>query len=88
MTSTITSEDNVTCIAQFKEGHIKGGKTKHILPKVFFTFGLQKNDDINVQQVCSSKNLEDFFTKSLSRKTFEQPTHKIGFHNLIDEMSA
>ena len=70
MTSTITSEDNVTCIAQFKEGHIKGGKTKHILPKVFFTFGLQKNDDINVQQVCLHENLEDFFYKVITKKNF------------------
>ena len=59
-------------------------KKKYILPKFFFTHDLQKNGDIDVQQVCSHENLEYFFTKSLPRKTFEQLTHKIEFYHLKD----
>ena len=40
---TILFEDNAACIAQLKEGYIKGDRTKHILPKFFFTHDLQKN---------------------------------------------
>ncbi|GKC35777.1 secreted RxLR effector protein 161-like protein [Tanacetum coccineum] len=36
---TILYEDNAACIAQIKEGYIKGDKTKHISPKFFFTKG-------------------------------------------------
>jgi len=79
MTSTITYEDTITCIARFKERYIKGDRTNHILPKFFFTSDLQKNGNINVQQVCSRENLEDLFTNSLPRKTFEQLAHKIEF---------
>ena len=32
---TILYEDNTTCIAPFKEGFIKGDRTKHISPKFF-----------------------------------------------------
>jgi len=51
MTPTIICEDNATCIAQLKEGYIKGDRTKHISLKFFFTHDLQKNGDINIQQV-------------------------------------
>ncbi|GJV58762.1 kinase-like domain, phloem protein 2-like protein [Tanacetum coccineum] len=33
--STVLYEDNAACIAQLKEGCIKGDRTKHILPKFF-----------------------------------------------------
>ena len=56
---------------------MKGDKIKHILPKLFFTHDLQKNGDINVQQVCSRENLEDLATNPLTRKTFEQLVNKI-----------
>ncbi|KAL0787015.1 hypothetical protein Bca101_003261 [Brassica carinata] len=39
---TVMYEDNATCIAQLKEGYIKGDRTKHILPKLFFKHELQK----------------------------------------------
>nr|KYP53874.1 hypothetical protein KK1_000037 [Cajanus cajan] len=86
MTSTIIYEDNAACIAQLKDGYIKGDRTKHILPKFFFTHDLQRNGDINVQQVRSSDNLTDLFTKSLPRKVFEQLIHKIGLRRLKDCM--
>ena len=63
---------------------IKGYRIKHILPKFFFTHDLQKNGDINVQQVCLCENLAYLFTKSLPRKTFEQLIHKIQLSHLKD----
>jgi len=57
MDATIIYEDNTTCIAQLKEGYIKGDRTKHISPKFFFTHDLKKNGDINIQQICLCDNL-------------------------------
>ena len=45
---TTLYEDNAACIAQLKGGFIKGDRTKHISPKLFYTHELQKNGDINV----------------------------------------
>ena len=36
-------------------------RTKHIEPKFFFTHDLQKNNDIDVKQICLSDNLVDLF---------------------------
>ncbi|GJZ88942.1 hypothetical protein Tco_0660724 [Tanacetum coccineum] len=44
----VVHEDNAACIAQLKDGYIKGDRTKHILPKFFFTHDLQKSGDIIV----------------------------------------
>ena len=63
-------EDNTACITQLKDGYIKGDRTKHISPKLFFTHDLQKNCDINIQQIRSCDNLADLFTKSLLSTTF------------------
>ncbi|XP_059284817.1 uncharacterized protein LOC132038110 [Lycium ferocissimum] len=79
---TILYEDNAACIAQLKGGFIKGDRTKHISPKLFFTHELQKNSDINVQQIRSSDNMADLITKSLSTATFEKMVHKIGMRRL------
>ena len=64
-------------LLSWKKWYMKGDKIKHILPKLFFTHDLQKNGDINVQQVCSRENLEDLATNPLTRKTFEQLVNKI-----------
>nr|GEY37544.1 retrovirus-related Pol polyprotein from transposon TNT 1-94 [Tanacetum cinerariifolium] len=69
---TIVHKDNVACIAQLKDGYIKCDRTKHILPKFFFTHDLQKSGDIIVQQICSSDNLADLFTKALTTATFKK----------------
>ncbi|XP_059310302.1 uncharacterized protein LOC132061519 [Lycium ferocissimum] len=61
-TPTALYEDNVACISQLKGGFIKGDRTKHISPKLFFTHDLQKNGDIVVQQIRSSDNPIDLFT--------------------------
>ena len=81
---TILYEDNAACIAQLKEGYIKGDRTKHISPKFFFTHDLQQNGEINVQQIRSSDNLADLFTKALSTSTFEKLRYKIGMRRLQD----
>ena len=83
-TPTILYEDNSTCIAQLKVGYIKGDRTKHISPKFFFTHDLQQNGGTNVQQIWSSDNLADLFTKALSTSTFEKLRYKIGMCRLQD----
>ena len=72
---TILYEDNAACVAQFKEGFIKGDRTKHISPKFFFT---QKECDINIQKIQSCNNLADLFTKSLPTSKFEKMVRNIG----------
>ena len=81
---TTLFEDNATCIAQIKGGYIKGDRTKHISPKLFYTHELQKSGEIDVQQTCSSDNLADLFTKSLPSSTFKKLIHKIRMRQLKD----
>ena len=70
--------------SQLKEGYIKGDRTKHILPKFFFTHDLQKNGDIDVQQIHSCDNLADLFTKALPTAPFEKLTYNIGLRRVRD----
>ncbi|XP_069148362.1 secreted RxLR effector protein 161-like [Solanum lycopersicum] len=81
---TTMYEDNAACIAQLKGGYIKGDRTKHISPKFFFTHDLQQNGEIEVQQIRSSDNLADLFTKALPTSTFEKLRYKIGMRRLRD----
>ena len=71
----ILFEDNVACIAQITRGYIKENRTKHISPKFFYTHELQKSSEIDVQQIRSSDNLADLFTKSLPTSTFKKLIH-------------
>ncbi|GKA30526.1 uncharacterized protein Tco_0716831 [Tanacetum coccineum] len=68
--------------AELKNGYIKGDRTKHILPKFFFTHDLQKSDDIIVQQIRSSDNLAYLFNKALPTATFKKLVHGIGMRTL------
>ena len=79
---TVLFEDNDACIAQLREGFIKGDRTKHISLKLFFTHDLQKNGDIDVRQIRSSDNPADLFTKSLPASTLEKMVHKFGMRKL------
>ena len=81
---TILFEDNAACIAQLKGGYIKGDRTKHISPKFFHTHELQKNGDIDIQQIRSSDNVADLFTKALPTSTFKKLVHEIGMRRLKD----
>ena len=74
---TILFEDNVACIAQIKEGYIKRDRTKHISQKFFYTHELQKNGEIDAQQIRSSDNLADLFTKALPTSTFKKLIYKV-----------
>ncbi|GJS25735.1 hypothetical protein Tco_0486355 [Tanacetum coccineum] len=75
-------DDNAAYIAQLKDGYIKGDKTKHIIPKFFFTHNLQKSGDIIVQKVRSSDNQAYLFTKALSTTTFKKLVHDTGMQRL------
>lgn len=86
MVSTILYEDNDACMAQLERGYIKGDRTKHISLKLFFARDLQKNDDIDVQQIRSCENLVDLFTKVLSISTIEKLVNGIGMRRLRDIM--
>ncbi|KAL0347632.1 UNVERIFIED_CONTAM: hypothetical protein Scaly_1779200 [Sesamum calycinum] len=81
---TILYEDNAACIAQLKEEYIEGHRTKYISPKFFSTHDLQKNGDIDVQQVRSSENLVDLFTKALPTAIFKKLIYNIGVRHFKD----
>ncbi|KAL0715150.1 hypothetical protein Bca4012_064472 [Brassica carinata] len=81
---TILYEDNAACIAQLKDGYIKGDKTKHVLPKFFFTHDLQKEGEVKVLQVRSSENSADLFTKALPTCTLRKLMLQIGMRSLKD----
>ncbi|KAL0461117.1 UNVERIFIED_CONTAM: Retrovirus-related Pol polyprotein from transposon TNT 1-94 [Sesamum latifolium] len=81
---TVIYEDNAACIAQIKDGYIKGDRTKHISPKFFSTHELQVEGKVDVTQIPSSQNFADLFTKALPTKVFKQLVHKIGMRHLKD----
>ena len=81
---TVFYEDNTICIAQVKGGYIKGDRTKHISLKLFYTHELHYSGEINVQQIRSSDNLVDLFTKTLSTTTFKKLVHQIGMRQSKD----
>ncbi|XP_076957250.1 uncharacterized protein LOC143632674 [Bidens hawaiensis] len=81
---TVIYEDNAACITQINKGYIKDDKTKHISPKFFSTYDLQKEGEIEVRQIKSSENLADIFTKSLPRSNFEKLSQMIGLRRLKD----
>ena len=81
---TVLYEDNVACIAQIKGGYIKGDRTKHISPKFFYTHELQKDGEIDVQQIRFNDNLADLFTKALPSATFKKLVRQVGMRQLKD----
>ena len=84
---TVLFKDNVACIAQLKCGYIKRDRTKHISPKLFFTHDLQKDSEIDVQQIRSTENLADLFTKALPTATFEKLVKGIGMRRFKDAVN-
>ncbi|KAF3619318.1 hypothetical protein FXO38_32985 [Capsicum annuum] len=81
---TVLYRDNAACITHLNGGFIKGDRTKHTTLKLFYIHELRKNDDINVQQIRSSDNVADLFTKSPPIATFKKMVHKIGMQMLKD----
>ena len=72
-------EDNAACIAQHKKGFIKGDRTKHIVPKFFFTAELQHRK-IDVVPIASSDNVADILTKSLPSSIHWKHVAGLGLH--------
>ena len=77
-------EDNVACIAQIKGWFIKGDRIKHISLKLFYTHGLRKKDEIDVQQIRLSNNLVNLFTKVLPSTTLKKLRYNIRMRRLRD----
>lgn len=66
------------------ERFIKGDNTRHLSPNLFYTPDLHKKGKIDVQQIQSSYNLVDLFTKSLPAQRYQDLVYIIGIHNLHD----
>ncbi|KAL0354269.1 UNVERIFIED_CONTAM: hypothetical protein Sangu_1008200 [Sesamum angustifolium] len=81
---TVIYEHNAACIAQIKDGYIKGDRTKHISPKIFSTHELQVEGKVDVKQIPSNQNISDLFTKAIPTKVFKQLVHDIGTRHLKD----
>ena len=77
-------EDNDACIAKIKGGYIKGDRTKHISPKFFYTHELQKDGEIDVQQIRFNDNLAYLFTKALPSAAFKKLVRQVGMRQLKD----
>ena len=73
---TVLYEDNTACIAQIKGKYIKSYQIKHISPKFFYTHELQKDGEIDVQQIRSNDNLTDLFT--IPSATFKKLVRQVG----------
>ena len=81
---TTIFEDNVACIEQLKKGYIKGGNTKHIESKFFYSHQQQQHQNIEIKQIRSQDNLANLFTKSLPKSTFQKPIQGIDMHKLSE----
>jgi hypothetical protein len=86
--STILYEDNAACITQIRNGYIKGDRIKHISPKFFHTHQPQQNGDIHIQQIQSSDNFADLFTKALPTTRFRKLVNDIRMRKLTDLLPA
>ena len=82
--STTIYEDNDACINQVREEYIRGDRTKHLSPKLFFAHDLQKDKKIKVQEIQSCENPVDLLTKSRPSKQFEYLVRKIGMCHFRD----
>ena len=69
---------------QIKREYIKGDRTKHISPKFFYTHELQKDCEIDVQQIRSNDKIVDLFTKALPSVTFKKLVRQVGMRQLKD----
>lgn len=67
----------MACTVQIRGGHIKGDRTKHISPQLFYTREFMKSGDIKVKQTQLSDNLANLFTKTLLIATFKKLVHNI-----------
>ncbi|GJS75881.1 hypothetical protein Tco_0725762 [Tanacetum coccineum] len=75
---TIIHEDNATCIAQLKDGYIKGDRTKHNLPNFFSLVTCRRVVTLLFKRFVQA----DLFTKALPTTTFKKSVHGIGMQRL------
>ena len=71
-------------VHEVNPGRDSSDRTKHISPKIFYTHELQNNGEIDVQQIRSSDNLADQFTKALPTSTFKKLIYKVGMRKVKD----
>jgi hypothetical protein len=69
-------------------GYIKTNYTKHISPKLFYPYELQKDSEINTLQIKSCDNLADLFTKCLTLAVFDKCVKDIGMCRLKNLQSS
>ena len=75
---TILYEDNAACIAQVKGGYIKGYRTKHISPKLFYTHELHNSGEINVQLIRATVGVpESTIFINLNSSYFRSKTNAV-----------
>lgn len=80
----IIFENNHACIAQVKENYIKGKKAKHTSPNLFGANEIHSSiGQVNIRQICFSKNLVDLFTKSVPTSSFEKLVYGIGMRDTL-----
>ena len=61
-----------------KEDILKVIKLSTFRQMFFYTHELQKNGEIDVQQIRSNDNLADLFTKALPSATFKKLVRQVG----------
>jgi len=81
---TTIFEDNSACVSQVNTGFIKGDRTKHIAPKMFYAKELKEKGMVNIQYVKSNDNIADIFTKSLPAHKHWNIVPKLGLRSLRD----
>ena len=74
-------EDNASCVKQVTKGFIKGDRTKHISPKLFYAHELH-GIEIEVTKIQSFENVADLFTKSLGKYLHRKFTYALGMRRL------
>ncbi|KAJ9539549.1 hypothetical protein OSB04_032282 [Centaurea solstitialis] len=77
-------EDNAAVIDSAKHSYIKGDTTKHISPKLLFTYEQQTLQKTEVKHIGSEKNNADLFTKSLPKYSFQKHVKAIGLRKLSE----
>lgn len=66
-----------------KKSYIKGNRTKHISPKLFYTHDLEKNDDIYHNTInFFNDNLTDLFTNHYLLKSLKNRCITLEYDNL------
>ena len=75
--SDITFSVNLLVRYSSAQTQMHWNRIKPISLKFFYTNKLQKKTDVDIQQIRSSDNLIDLFTKAFPTSTFNKLVHKI-----------